>query len=89
MNIGRILLMLIGASLLGAGNSAYAGPDAEQRPAANPVWGDPEEDGEPHEGWTWFGMGYENRNRAWGQIADPLDDSVGNSTKRERKEQKK
>lgn len=88
MNIDRILIMLMGAALLLANNSTHAGPEAEQPPAAKPVWGDPEEDEEPDEGWTWFGMGYEDRNRAWGQVADPLGDSVDSSANGKRKEQK-
>ncbi len=39
-------------------------PAAPDRAAAGEVWGDPEEaEGAGAPGWTWFGMGYERRNR--------------------------
>lgn len=47
---------------------AHGEPVADQQPPAGQtpageVWGDPEEAEEPEPGWTWFGMGYERRNR--------------------------
>ena len=74
MNIGRTLLVLIGAGLFAACVSAHAGPETETPPASNQVWGDPEDEEEAEDRWTWFGMGYEHRNRVWDQIADPLSD---------------
>lgn len=38
-------------------------PSSDGRAPAPEVWGDPEETEEAQPGWTWFGMGYERRNR--------------------------
>ena len=44
--------------------------------AGTDVWGDPEDNEEADRGWTWFGMGYENRRRSSGQRADPSSDAT-------------
>ena len=48
-------------------------PGASPHPPAAEVWGDPEAAEAPQPGWTWFGMGYERRNRERNErIAEPL-----------------
>ena len=59
-------------------SAAGAEPPAEGGgPAADPprpqTWGDAERDQTRASGWTWFGMGYERRNRERTErTADPL-----------------
>lgn len=42
-------------------------------PPSSQAWGDPETEGEQEPGWTWFGMGYERRNRE--RTSEPMDTS--------------
>lgn len=63
----RLALTTAGC-LLSLAGIAQGGPGADQSAASPPppaeeVWGDPEADAEAAPGWTWFGMGYERRNR--------------------------
>ena len=71
---GRILSVLLSGSLLCFGGTLSAGTDTESPRVDNQAWGDPEERAEAAEGWTWFGMGYENRvrsvDRSQSQAAD-------------------
>ena len=70
---GQRLMVLLGGVLVCFSGSSFAGPEKEL-PRDNQVWGDPEELEEAAEGWTWFGMGYENRvrleNRSESQTPD-------------------
>lgn len=60
-------------AMVAGGSVALAGPvygETTPDPAepvgdtrAEEVWGDPEEGEATSPGWTWFGMGYERRNR--------------------------
>ena len=79
---GRRLSILLGGSLLCFGGTLFAGTETESPRADNQAWGDPEERAEAAEaaeGWTWFGMGYENRvrsvDRSQGQAADHQGDA--------------
>lgn len=63
----RRVLTTAGCLLLLAG-IAYGEPVADQSAASAPqpadeIWGDSEAAEESEPGWTWFGMGYERRNR--------------------------
>ena len=63
----RLALTTAGCLLFLAG-IAHGGPAADESavPAPSPadeVWGDPEAAEASESGWTWFGMGYERRNR--------------------------
>lgn len=42
------------------------------------VWGDPEEESETV--WTWFGMGYEMRNRGAQSLLNPVEDNGDSGT---------
>lgn len=58
------IAMLVGAiALPGWVGAASATEDvrAPENEASAEVWGDPEENTETEQTWTWFGMGYEQR----------------------------
>lgn len=85
----RLLGIAAGCLLFLAG-PVFAEPVADTYVPSTPaergeVWGDPEESEEPAGGWTWFGMGYERRNRDTdSQVVTPsdkTDDSNGNGGK--------
>ena len=54
-------------------NDLQAAGDSAEAPQ---IWGDPEEE-RAEEGWTWFGMGYEQRTRAAGAGAVPGNAGLG------------
>ena len=72
-------LVLFAGGLLCLSGSLFAEPQPppEVAPggADNQVWGDPEDGEETDQGWTWFGMGYEQRTGASGQSADGENES--------------
>jgi hypothetical protein len=55
-----------GSDRIDVGADADAGTGTD---GGTDAWGDPEDNEEIDRGWTWFGMGYENRRRASGQRA--------------------
>lgn len=66
--ISRRPLIETAGSLLFLASIAHSGPveDPSTAPASLPneaAWGDPEAVETSDAGWTWFGMGYERRNR--------------------------
>jgi len=60
-----LMALLFGAiALPGWVGAAYVADQAEALKAdeSAEVWGDPDEESEEESTWTWFGMGYEQRN---------------------------
>jgi len=56
-----LALLLAGQAMAGSAADAHSPGVPKQ---GEEVWGDPEEGSENAAGWTWFGMGYEQRTRA-------------------------
>ena len=62
--LSRRYLVLFALGIFCASGASFAEPQADERARdRNQTWGDPEDHAEPDPGWTWFGMGYENRAR--------------------------
>jgi len=62
-------LLLFAGGLFCLSGSLLAEPEMDRARAGAQLWGDPEENEEREDGWTWFGMGYENRTRSSAQSA--------------------
>ncbi|NNJ90236.1 MAG: hypothetical protein HKP55_01060, partial [Gammaproteobacteria bacterium] len=64
---GFILMLLSGVLLLANPLRAESVSDTFNTnmndASANQSWGEPEQNGDSESVWTWFGMGYELRNR--------------------------
>ncbi len=79
---GQRSTVLLGGILVCLSGTSFAGPETVL-PEHSQVWGDPEESEEAAEGWTWFGMGYENRirseDRSIGQAVDLQGEADGGS----------
>jgi len=71
----RLMFMLAGGLLFQASTSmaepatkagfqAHKKPSVMQQQPAGDIWGDPGENDENESVWTWFGMGYEMRNKS-------------------------
>ena len=73
---GQRLTVLLGGILVCLSGTSFAGPETVL-PEHSQVWGDPEESEEAAEGWTWFGMGYENRIRSKDSAASQAADRQG------------
>jgi len=74
--LSRRCVVLFAGGLLCLNGALFAEPEAERERVSKQVWGDPEDNEEAEQGWTWFGMGYENRARASGQPADRRGDAA-------------
>lgn len=62
--LSRRYLVLFALGIFCASGALFAEPEAGDRARdRSQTWGDPEDHAEPDQGWTWFGMGYENRAR--------------------------
>lgn len=76
MNRARsVFAALLAIGIVGSNAAMAAEPVTEpdtpdDRLGAPQIWGDPEQE-RATEGWTWFGMGYEQRTRAAGADAVP------------------
>lgn len=68
--LSRSFIVLCAAGLVCVSGALFAEPEVGPVRDRSQTWGDPEEDAKPDEGWTWFGMGYENRARASVQSSD-------------------
>lgn len=72
---------ILSVALFGLSATGWAEPEVErERPvdevSDQGVWGDPEEFESTDKGWTWFGMGYEQRMRGLGSsVTDNVDRS--------------
>ena len=75
--LSRRYLVLFALGVFCANGALFAEPEADDRERdRSQTWGDPEDHAEPDQGWTWFGMGYENRARTSVRSAERQGDAA-------------
>ncbi len=87
-------VLLGGACLIGSTGATATEPfmrsempqDSLEAPE---TWGDPDEDEESERGWTWFGMGYEQRMRETGAAANNAGGNISGGQSGQRKARRK
>ena len=70
VSAGLLVVGLVGSTGVFATEPIVPPDTPRAGPATPEPWGDPEEDDASDRGWTWFGMGYEQRMQATGAATD-------------------